>query len=105
MLMHRGGLSDHVPLTLICSDRKALPKAAQPISKQVFKHPKFLETVTELVSKAGSNDMVTVKHWETHKKLIREAARRVRNYMLVVDEESMFSKAQGVQLHRASSVE
>jgi endonuclease/exonuclease/phosphatase family metal-dependent hydrolase len=94
MLMHRSGLSDHVPMTLICSDRKALPKAAQPISKEVFKHPKFLETVTELVNKAGLNDMVAVKRWETHKKLIREAARRVRNYMLVVDEESAFSKAQ-----------
>ena len=92
--LHEQHLSDHSPTIFTISLSRQKRRNQQPIAKEVLTSPVFKEEHDKLAALYISVGSLTPRRWQDHKLVIREAARRARNRLLIEDVASNFSRMQ-----------
>jgi hypothetical protein len=90
--MHDDNLSDHAPVKLTISTWMPLPRSQQPIPTFVVNSSAFKKYHQALCDQTGLSDLGTIERWQTHKVIIREAARLARRQLFLENESSEETK-------------
>ena len=89
-------LSDHTPIIFVLAISKPKPQHQQPIAKEVINSKYFREEHDDLANTYLTDAMPAHLRWQEHKYIIREAARRARNRLLLDDAASNHSRMQAL---------
>jgi hypothetical protein len=89
---HANGISDHAMLMVSASLRAPPDPETLPIKAEVFKHPEFQRQLQILYDYVPLENLPTWERWETNKTILRQAALRTRDFMLLNDRNSTFSE-------------
>ena len=77
----KGG-SDHAPFGVLFSPSRPKHPKTRPIPGFLFERPEFEPLREHYVRATGLDRLPTILRWETHKRILREVAGRVRNMVM-----------------------
>ena len=92
--LHAREISDHTPVCVQLRAKKSQPRESQPIGKHIFQLPQFKILHDSLCDAAGLDKMGVVTRWETHKAILKEAARLARDEELLQNADKPWCLAQ-----------
>ena len=92
--LHGLAISDHSPVAIEISKGKTRAKEEQPISHAVAESNIYKHFLEELEHQFLHPQAGVVERWSVHKTIIREAARRARNWLLNEQETCKYTQGQ-----------